>query len=145
MLTFRSIRPAWLFLAVGALTACAGDRPAAPQADTAAAQAQLESARTMFDSGRYGDVIRMVATSDQLASAPTEVRVEALKLQAFSYCVNKYRRLCEDGFVRILHAEPSFDLLPAERGHPLWGPAFRSAKAAMTPARYDVPAAPGAP
>jgi len=145
MLTFRSIRPAWLFVAVGALTACAADRPTAPQAGTAAAHAQLESARTMFASGRYGDVIRMVATSDQLAAAPTEVRVEALKLQAFSYCVSKYRRLCEDGFVRILHVDPSFDLQPAERGHPLWGPAFRSAKSAMTPAQGVAPAARGAP
>lgn len=144
MLTCRSIRPALLFLAAGALAACTAIQPPATPA-AAAAHAQLDRVRTLFADGKYGDVIRTVATSDQLAAAPAGVQVEALKLQAFSYCVSGYRRLCEDGFIRILLIQPSFDLPAAERGHPQWGPAFRSAKTALTPARPNSRAADSKP
>jgi hypothetical protein len=86
--------------------------------------------RSEYAAGNYGDVIRIVATSAPLAEAPDDVRIEALKLQAFSYCVTKYTQLCEDGFVRILRIEPSFVLAPNEAGHPLWGPVFKQAQAA---------------
>jgi hypothetical protein len=121
---------------LAALAGCAVPTPAAePQPPTQAALEQLQQVRDKYLAGKYGDVIRSVATSNELAAAPASVRVEALKLQAFSYCVSNYRELCEDGFLRILQIDPSFELAPGEQGHPQWGPAFRSAKTAMTPAR----------
>ncbi|WP_459615754.1 TssQ family T6SS-associated lipoprotein [Bordetella sp. 2513F-2] len=94
------------------------------------AQDALEQVRASYDAGRYGDVIREVARSDVLADAPKSIRVEALKLQSFSYCVNNYRVLCEDGFRRILAIDPTFTLAPAEAGHPQWGPAYQAARGA---------------
>jgi hypothetical protein len=93
-----------------------------------AAQQALSQVREQYAAGDYGDVVRTVATSQALAQAPEDTRIEALKLQAFSYCVTNYTRLCEDGFVRILRMDPSFTLAPNEAGHPLWGPAFRRAQ-----------------
>ncbi|CAB3669339.1 TssQ family T6SS-associated lipoprotein [Achromobacter pestifer] len=90
----------------------------------------LQQVRDEYAASRFGAVVRTVATSDALATAPTPVRVEALKLQAFSYCVIGYRQLCEDSFTRILQLQPSFELAPNETGHPQWGPAFQTAKAA---------------
>ena len=92
----------------------------------------LQEVRDEYAASRFGDVARTVATSDALASAPTSIRVEALKLQAFSYCVIGYHQLCEDSFTRILQLQPSFELAPNEAGHPQWGPVFKSAKAAQT-------------
>jgi hypothetical protein len=91
----------------------------------------LRQVRQDYAAGDYGSVIRTVATSGPLAEAPPAVRVEALKLQSFSYCVTDHTQLCQDGFVRILRIEPSFTLTPNEAGHPVWGPAFRRAQAAV--------------
>lgn len=116
-----------------ALAACSTP-PSAPPPPAPPSQAAVDSlaqVRSSYQAGGYGDVIRTVATSDALATAPTDMRVEALKLQAFSYCVTGYRVLCEDDFKRILELDPAFELGPAEIGHPLWGPAFRRAKAAQ--------------
>ncbi|WP_278483930.1 TssQ family T6SS-associated lipoprotein [Achromobacter insolitus] len=107
------------------LAACASTP--SPQAVEA-----LQQVRDEYAASRFGAVVRTVATSDALATAPTAVRVEALKLQAFSYCVTNYRQLCEDSFVRILQLQPSFQLAPNEAGHPQWGPAFQAAQASQT-------------
>jgi hypothetical protein len=112
-------------LATAALAAgCASSHnPAGQQAQQA-----LRQVRDQYMAGDYGDVIRTVATSDQFADAPQATLVEALKLQAFSYCLTRYTQLCEDDFVRILRMDPSFQLAPNEAGHPLWGPAFQHAR-----------------
>lgn len=116
-----------------ALAACstAPAPPPPPPAPSQAAIDALAQVRDRYQAGAYGDVIRTVAKSDVLATAPVDMRVESLKLQAFSYCVTGYRALCEDDFKRILELEPAFTLGPAEIGHPLWGPAFQRAKAAQ--------------
>lgn len=100
------------------------ESPATPEALT-----QLQQVRDTYGAGRYGEVIRTVATSDTLASSTKAVRIEAYKLQAFSYCVSRYAQLCEDSFVRILTLDPSFELAANEAGHPSWGPAFQRARA----------------
>ena len=129
---YTPVRFAVLILAA-ALAACSTPPPAPtpPAPPSQAATDSLARVRASYQSGAYGEVIRTVATSDALATAPTDMRVESLKLQAFSYCVTGYRVLCEDDFKRILELDPSFELGPAEIGHPLWGPAFRRAKAAQ--------------
>jgi hypothetical protein len=98
------------------LAACASTP--SPQAVEA-----LQQVRDEYAASRFGAVVRTVATSD--------ARVEALKLQAFSYCVTNYRQLCEDSFARILQLQPSFQLAPNEAGHPQWGPAFQAAQASQ--------------
>ncbi|MEN4917272.1 TssQ family T6SS-associated lipoprotein [Achromobacter spanius] len=107
------------------LAACASTP--SPQAADA-----LQKVRDEYAASRFGDVVRTVATSDALSTAPKPMRVEALKLQAFSYCVTGYRQLCEDAFAQILTLQPSFELAPNETGHPQWGPAFQSAATAQT-------------
>lgn len=109
---------------LAALAACASTPT--PQAASA-----LQQVRDEYAASRFGDVARKVATSDALATAPEPMRVEAFKLQAFSYCVTGYRQLCEDSFARILELQPLFELAPNETGHPQWGPAFQAAKAAQ--------------
>jgi hypothetical protein len=113
-----------ILLASAALGGCASTQ------DEAARQA-LQDVRDAYAAGDYGGVIRTVATSSALAGAPRAERVEALKLQSFSYCVTDHIALCQDGFVRILRIQPSFALAPNEAGHPQWGPAFQRAQAAV--------------
>jgi len=117
----------WLGLAgCTALPSASADDPETPPSQ--AALDQLQQVRRQYADGRYGEVIRKVATSDELAASTRPVRIEAYKLQAFSYCVSGYAQLCEDAFLRVLRIEPSFTLAANEAGHPLWGPVFRSAQ-----------------
>ncbi len=112
------------------LAGCAGIKAVQPEAPaTAEALDPLQQVRDKYSAGRYGEVIRGVATSDALATSTKAVRIEAYKLQAFSYCVSKYAQLCEDSFTRILALDPAFELAPNEAGHPAWGPAFQRARA----------------
>ncbi|AVG42192.1 TssQ family T6SS-associated lipoprotein [Achromobacter insolitus] len=115
------------------LAGCAGITSKQPEAPpTAEALDQLQQVRDKYSAGRYGEVIRAVATSDALATSSKAVRIEAYKLQAFSYCVSKYPQLCEDSFARILALDPTFELAPNEAGHPVWGPVFQRARAQAT-------------
>ncbi|SSW74031.1 TssQ family T6SS-associated lipoprotein [Achromobacter veterisilvae] len=112
------------------LAGCAGVTSPQPEGPpTAQALDQLQQVRDQYRAGRYGEVIRSVATSDALATSTKAVRIEAYKLQAFSYCVSQYPQLCEDSFSRILALDPAFVLAPNEAGHPVWGPAFQRARA----------------
>ncbi len=132
----RVLRSVCAFSLALTLAACA--LPAAKPQTTPpspAALGALQHVRDKYEAGQYGEVIREVATSAELANAPASIQVEAIKLQAFSYCVSNYRKLCEDSFLRILQIDPTFDLAANEKGHPQWGPVFRSAKMAMTPAK----------
>ncbi|WP_175176061.1 TssQ family T6SS-associated lipoprotein [Achromobacter pestifer] len=115
------------------LAGCAGISSQPPESPaTPEALAQLQQVRDTYGAGRYGEVIRSVATSDALATSTKAVRIEAYKLQAFSYCVSRYTQLCEDSFVRILALDPTFELAPNEAGHPSWGPVFQRARAQAT-------------
>jgi len=123
----RAFLPFFLFV-LALLGGCAGmglgEAPPSQAAQDALAQVQQQ-----YSAGQYGSVIRTVATSDDIANAPKSLRIEAYKLQAFSYCVRNYPELCEETFVRILQIDSDFTLAPNEAGHPQWGPVFKAAQA----------------
>jgi Tfp pilus assembly protein PilF len=57
-------------------------------------------------------------------------RVSAHKHLAFIHCAASRERQCRDEFRRALAVDPTLELDAAEAGHPVWGPIFRSVKAA---------------
>ncbi len=75
---------------------------------TPAALAELNQVQRAYREGQYDEVLKLVAGSDELAAAPPAVRIEAYKLQAFSYCVRNYPQLCKDTFTRMLRIDPTF-------------------------------------
>lgn len=106
------------------LTACAQTQHKPVAAFSPAAEAELEQIRTAFNEGDYSTVIRQVGRSNTLPAAAPNQYSEALKLQAFSFCVREYTFLCEEGFKQALEVDPGFTLAQAERGHPNWGPVY---------------------
>lgn len=125
------IRLLLLYLVVVGMAGCAGPSTPVPPPEpppTPAALEALRSVRVLYTNGSYGDVIRRVATSNELAASSSAVRIEVYKLQAFSYCVSNHAQLCEDAFMRILRIDPAYTLAPNEAGHPTWGPVFRNAQ-----------------
>ncbi|HZN23985.1 MAG TPA: TssQ family T6SS-associated lipoprotein [Burkholderiales bacterium] len=62
------------------------------------------------------------------AGLGTNDQVTAHKYLAFIHCVSKRERQCRAHFRTALELNSQFELGPAEAGHPMWGPVFRSAK-----------------
>jgi len=81
-----------------------------------------------YEEGNY--VASMTALNDVLQGklADKNDKVSAYKYLAFIHCVSGREKLCYDSFKKALALNPDFELTPAEAGHPLWGPVFRSAK-----------------
>lgn len=94
------------------------------------ARETLERAHQAYDAGDYTKVLTMLRGSGASVfdAAEPATRLEAMKLEAFSYCVNNQLPECRAQFRRTLDAFPKFELTVAERNHPIWGPAFEDAK-----------------
>ena len=88
---------------------------------------QVQSGITAYDNGNHKDAARLLraALRSNLGVAD---QVEAHKYLAFIECSANNRTQCRNEFRRALKLDPSFDLTPAEAGHPVWGPIFRELK-----------------
>ncbi|MCA8495578.1 TssQ family T6SS-associated lipoprotein [Burkholderia arboris] len=93
-----------------------------------AAHATVDSARAAYAAGDYGRTIALLSHAKEIDGADTDTQVAAHKLLAFSYCVTNRIAPCRAEFSKILDLNPRFDLSPAEKGHPIWGPAFEFAR-----------------
>jgi len=81
-----------------------------------------------YDDGNYTDSARnLLIAIDYGLSAPE--RAKAHKHLAFIHCSANRERECRDEFRKALAVQPAMELEPAETGHPIWGPVFRSLKA----------------
>jgi hypothetical protein len=75
----------------------------------------------------YSEAARLLQSGlDQGLGSNDEVK--AHKYLAFIHCISGREQRCRDEFRAALKIDPSFELAANEAGHPIWGPAFRSAK-----------------
>jgi hypothetical protein len=124
--------------------------PPPPAPTPTAAELALSDGIALYDAGDFNGAIQRLQGAKEIwdASQPrdskvTTTRLAAHKYLAFSYCVTSRRNQCRQQFVDAIRLDPSFDLEPAEKTHPIWGPEFeRARKQAATPA---VPAKPVKP
>lgn len=113
--------------------------PPAPIAIPTASERALATAIALYDAGNFNGAIKRLRGaeiwSDSTSPGATANKLAAHKYLAFSYCVTNRRALCRQQFVGAIKLEPNFDLAPAEKGHPIWGPEFdRARKQASAPA-----------
>jgi tetratricopeptide (TPR) repeat protein len=134
------------FIATAALLALAGceqmpkvgdsasavPAPPAPQITEAQlrerATGQLTRGVELYQAGEYEAAIKSLASSldHGLLGRPDQAR--ARKLMAFSHCVQGRELLCRDEFRKAFEIFPEFALSPAEDGHPIWGPVYRTVR-----------------
>ena len=112
-------------------TACtvAEKAPEAPAPQTLGqkvADETLKRAQVLYDAGDYRRVIATLHPegASPFAATDLKMRLEAMKLEAFSHCLLDQLPECRGQFQAILQADPSFQLSVAERKHPTWGPAY---------------------
>ena len=87
----------------------------------------LASGIRQYENANYAEAARQLQSAlDQGLAREDQVR--AHKYLAFIHCVSGREQRCRDEFRAALKIDPSFELAPNEVGHPIWGPAFRSAK-----------------
>lgn len=88
----------------------------------------MHSARDSYTAGDYTRTIQILRDSNEIQTSDRKTRIEAYKLMAFSYCVIGRITLCRAEFEKVLQLDPHFELSTAEKGHPIWGPAFDAAR-----------------
>lgn len=123
------------------------DKPAVPESRPAATEAakgpsidkamqELNSGIASYENGAYKTAARQLQSALALGLADGASQARAHKYLAFMHCVGGRQRQCREEFGKAFDADPTFDLTPAEAGHPTWGPVFRKLKATRkTPAK----------
>ncbi len=81
-----------------------------------------------YDNGEYSDAAKNLQTALELGLTDPD-RVRAHKYLAFIHCASGRESRCREEFRLALAIDPHMQLAPAEAGHPIWGPVFRSVKA----------------
>lgn len=121
----KTLRNILLLAWLGMLAACA----AGPgKMFGSKANQSLSAGIENYNEGRYPEAVKGLQSAlDQGLGVSDQVK--AHKYLAFTHCVSGKERLCRDEFKKALEINPNLELEPAEAGHPIWGPAFRAAKA----------------
>lgn len=89
---------------------------------------ELAAGVRIYEEGEYAKAAQSLQKSLDLGLHESD-QVRAHKYLAFIHCVSGRVVPCRNEFRLALAINPSFELEPAEAGHPKWGPAFRTAKA----------------
>jgi len=108
--------------------------PAPPERTLSPAEQELQKGIKNYEDGQYRAATKDLQTALTLG-LPGSEQAKAHKFLAFINCVSGRPNGCRDEFRKAFVADPGFDLTPAEAGHPMWGPAFRSVKAATAKAK----------
>jgi Tfp pilus assembly protein PilF len=88
----------------------------------------LSTGLKQYEDGDYAESAKNLQGAIELG-VPDKQRANAHKHLAFIHCSSNRERQCRDEFRRALAVDPALELAPAEAGHPVWGPVFRSLKA----------------
>jgi len=99
------------------------------------AEQELEKGIKNYEDGEYKVATKELQTALSLGLAGRGEQASAHKYLAFINCVSGRPNGCREEFRKAFVADPNFDLTPAEAGHPMWGPVFRSVKTAVSKAK----------
>jgi Tfp pilus assembly protein PilF len=89
----------------------------------------LSAGLKQYEDGDYAESAKNLQGAIDLGIADKE-RANAHKHLAFIHCSSNRVGQCREEFRKALAVEPALELAPEEAGHPVWGPIFRSLKAA---------------
>ena len=93
-----------------------------------AGPAPFNVALQQYEAGDYAESAKNFQGAIKEGLSDKEL-ASAHKYLAFIHCAANRQKLCRDEFRKALAADPTLELAPAEAGHPIWGPIFRSVKA----------------
>jgi len=133
-MTFRHAAAFLALFAAACATPPADEKPApvAPQITedvlrTRAAEQLLLGIR-QYESGEFENAVKTLGSSLEHGMLSKADQSRARKYLAFSHCVSAREASCRTEFRRAFEINPEFTLTPAEDGHPIWGPVYRSVR-----------------
>lgn len=93
------------------------------------AEQELSNGIKSYEDGNYKTAAKSLQNALDAGLTFDSDAVRAHKYLAFTHCLSNREKQCRDEFRKALELDSKFDLAPAEAGHPIWGPVFRSVKA----------------
>ena len=111
----------WIFAFI-LLTGCAGVSPF----HESKGKKMLDVGIQHYEDGDYSNAVSEIEAALHAGLSNSSDQINAHKFLAFTYCVTDRKTLCADEFRTVLSIDPKFALAPAEAGHPIWGPVFKS-------------------
>ena len=106
--------------------------PAAPQITEdvlrARATEQLTLGVRQYEAGDYDSAVKTLGASLEHGMLSKTDQSRARKYLAFTHCVSGREAQCRAEFRRAFEINTDFALTPAEDGHPIWGPVYRSVR-----------------
>lgn len=96
------------------------------------AEQDLSAGIRAYEDGDYKNSARLLQYALSEGLLLNSDKVAAHKYLAFIHCAQSREKACRDEFRKALTLDPKFELIPAESGHPSWGPVFKSVKQSMT-------------
>ena len=96
---------------------------------TSKANQALSTGIQNYEDGDYKTAAKNLQSALDLSLTFDSDVVQAHKYLAFIHCLSNREKQCHDEFRKALDIDSNFELEPAEAGHPVWGPAFRTVKA----------------
>lgn len=88
----------------------------------------LAAGLKQYEEGEYASSAKNLRSAINQGLSNRDL-VDAYKHLAFIDCASSRERQCREAFRQALAIDPAMELAPAEAGHPVWGPIFRSMKA----------------
>jgi len=104
------------------------------------AQESLALGLREYHLGNYAEALRSLKASLDHGLLPKTEQSNARKHLAFIHCVSQREPQCRDEFRKALEIDSGFGLAPAEAGHPIWGPVYRSVRKELAAAAAREPA-----
>lgn len=89
----------------------------------------LSTGIKLYEEANYEDATQYLQRALSKGLKDKDDQIKAHKYLAFIYCVSGRKKKCSSEFKEACKLDPNFELQPAEAGHPIWGPVFRSVKA----------------
>lgn len=123
----------FIVLVISLLSACKSVRTASEELmmrlpiDRGPSEQKFINGIQYYEAGNYASSQSELQTALSMGLGSWE-QVIAHKYLAFISCVSGHEKQCRDEFKKALEIDPSFELKPAEEGHPIWGPVYRSVK-----------------
>jgi hypothetical protein len=88
----------------------------------------LNNAIDSYEDGNYVASMTVLQKLVVNKAATKKEKLKAYKYLGFIHCISAREKMCRESFEKAFTLDPSFNLTPAEAGHPVWGPVFSSVK-----------------
>jgi len=110
------------------LSAQAAPAAAKPPPPRPGAEGVLDDGLAKYAAGNFDAAQKQFAAALKQGLASKQDQITALKNSAFCLCLLDKKIACRNEFGKIFALDASFDLAPAEAGHPSWSKPFADAK-----------------